>query len=124
MAPAATKTRGLSRMQAEMPLGDFLVAYLNRLGVRHIFGLPGDLVLGLFHRFGRAKKGYYTAVMIRIRVLARYIHAGDRYDPGHDLAHHLEAPTLAEIRNCFKDGARHKLGLYKLNTLKTRLWRC
>jgi len=36
-----------------MPLGDFLVAYLNRAGVTHIFGLPGDLVLGLFHRFGR-----------------------------------------------------------------------
>jgi indolepyruvate decarboxylase len=36
-----------------MALGDFLVAYLNRMGVRHIFGLPGDLVLGLFHRFGR-----------------------------------------------------------------------
>ncbi len=38
-----------------MPLGDFLVAYLRRAGVRHIFGLPGDLVLGLFHRFGRAR---------------------------------------------------------------------
>ncbi len=36
-----------------MPLGDFLVAYLERAGVNHIFGLPGDLVLGLFHRFGR-----------------------------------------------------------------------
>ena len=36
-----------------MPLGDFLVAYLKRFGVTHIFGLPGDLVLGLFHRFGR-----------------------------------------------------------------------
>jgi indolepyruvate decarboxylase len=36
-----------------MPLGDFLVAYLKRAGVTHIFGLPGDLVLGLFHRFGR-----------------------------------------------------------------------
>ena len=36
-----------------MPLGDFLVAYLKRVGVTHIFGLPGDLVLGLFHRFGR-----------------------------------------------------------------------
>jgi indolepyruvate decarboxylase len=35
-----------------MPLGDFLVAYLKRAGVTHIFGLPGDLVLGLFHRFG------------------------------------------------------------------------
>jgi len=36
-----------------MPLGDFLVAYLKRAGVTHLFGLPGDLVLGLFHRFGR-----------------------------------------------------------------------
>jgi indolepyruvate decarboxylase len=35
-----------------MALGDFLVAYLERAGVTHIFGLPGDLVLGLFHRFG------------------------------------------------------------------------
>jgi len=36
-----------------MTLGDFLVAYLKRAGVTHIFGLPGDLVLGLFQRFGR-----------------------------------------------------------------------
>jgi TPP-dependent 2-oxoacid decarboxylase len=40
-------------MRARMPLGDFLVAYLRRAGVTHLFGLPGDLVLGLFHRFGR-----------------------------------------------------------------------
>lgn len=40
-------------MRPHMPLGDFLVAYLKRMGVTHIFGLPGDLVLGLFHRFGR-----------------------------------------------------------------------
>jgi indolepyruvate decarboxylase len=38
-----------------MRLGDFLVAYLRRAGVTHIFGLPGDLVLGLFHRFGRTR---------------------------------------------------------------------
>jgi indolepyruvate decarboxylase len=38
-----------------MRLGDFLVAYLRRAGVRHIFGLPGDLVLGLFQRFGRSR---------------------------------------------------------------------
>ncbi|MBW2495329.1 MAG: hypothetical protein JRE43_11305 [Deltaproteobacteria bacterium] len=42
-------------MRSSMPLGDFLVAYLQRAGVRHIFGLPGDLVLGLFHRFGRSR---------------------------------------------------------------------
>jgi indolepyruvate decarboxylase len=40
-------------MRPTMPLGDFLVAYLKRAGVTHLFGLPGDLVLGLFHRFGR-----------------------------------------------------------------------
>ena len=48
-----TRGRGRSAMGPTMLLGDFLVAYLNRLGVTHIFGLPGDLVLGLFHRFGR-----------------------------------------------------------------------
>jgi indolepyruvate decarboxylase len=40
-------------MRPRMALGDFLVAYLKRHGVTHLFGLPGDLVLGLFHRFGR-----------------------------------------------------------------------
>jgi len=44
-----------SAMRATMPLGDFLVAYLKRAGVTHLFGLPGDLVLGLFHRFGRSR---------------------------------------------------------------------
>ncbi len=39
-------------MRARMQLGDFLVAYLRRAGVQHVFGLPGDLVLGLFLRFG------------------------------------------------------------------------
>ncbi|MEN8161078.1 MAG: thiamine pyrophosphate-binding protein, partial [Myxococcota bacterium] len=45
-----------SAMKPRMPLGDFLVAYLKRAGVRHVFGLPGDLVLGLFHRFGRERR--------------------------------------------------------------------
>jgi indolepyruvate decarboxylase len=47
--------RERSAMKPRMPLGDFLVAYLQRAGVTHIFGLPGDLVLGLFHRFGRTR---------------------------------------------------------------------
>jgi indolepyruvate decarboxylase len=42
-------------LRRRMKLGDFLVAYLTRAGVRHVFGLPGDLVLGLFHRFGAAR---------------------------------------------------------------------
>jgi indolepyruvate decarboxylase len=36
-----------------MPLGDFLVAYLRRIGVTHLFGIPGDLVLRLFVRFAK-----------------------------------------------------------------------
>jgi indolepyruvate decarboxylase len=40
-------------MKARMPLGDFLVAYLRKLGVTHLFGIPGDLVLRLFFRFGK-----------------------------------------------------------------------
>jgi indolepyruvate decarboxylase len=42
-------------MRLSMTLGDFLVAYLERTGVDKLFGLPGDLVLGLFQRFGRAR---------------------------------------------------------------------
>lgn len=53
--PARSRSRGRSTMRSRMPLGDFLVAYLRRAGVTHIFGLPGDLVLGLFHRFGRSR---------------------------------------------------------------------
>ncbi len=44
-----------SGLRERMPLGDFLAAYLWRAGVRHIFGLPGDLVLGLFHHFGATR---------------------------------------------------------------------
>jgi len=40
-------------MKPVMRLSDFLVAYLRRIGVRHIFGLPGDMVLGLFQSLGR-----------------------------------------------------------------------
>ncbi|MBY0278485.1 thiamine pyrophosphate-binding protein [Candidatus Binatia bacterium] len=35
-----------------MALGDFLVAYLRRIGVQRIFGIPGDLVLRLFSQLG------------------------------------------------------------------------
>ncbi|HVN64735.1 MAG TPA: thiamine pyrophosphate-binding protein [Candidatus Binataceae bacterium] len=36
-----------------MALGDFLGAYLRKLGVRHVFGIPGDLALKLFFALGR-----------------------------------------------------------------------
>lgn len=28
-------------MKRRMPLGDFLSGYLGKLGVRHLFGIPG-----------------------------------------------------------------------------------
>jgi len=39
-----------------MQLGDFLVAYLQKIGVTHLFGIPGDLVIRLFLRLG-ARRG-------------------------------------------------------------------
>jgi TPP-dependent 2-oxoacid decarboxylase len=38
-----------------MPLGDFLVAYLRKIGVTQLFGIPGDLVLRLFSRLGKPR---------------------------------------------------------------------
>src|SRR5215472_816742 len=43
---------GPARMKARMPLADFVATYLRRLGVEHLFGIPGDLVLRLFARLG------------------------------------------------------------------------
>src|ERR1700757_1561156 len=40
-------------MKRRMALGDFLVAYLRKIGVRHVFGIPGDLALKLFFALGR-----------------------------------------------------------------------
>jgi indolepyruvate decarboxylase len=42
-------------VRATMPLGDFLVAYLRKIGVTHLFGIPGDLVIRLFLRFGKRR---------------------------------------------------------------------
>ncbi len=35
-----------------MKLGDFVVAYLRKIGVQHVFGIPGDLALKLFLTLG------------------------------------------------------------------------
>lgn len=42
-------------MKRRMPLGDFLAAYLHKIGVSHLFGIPGDLALKLFFAFGRQR---------------------------------------------------------------------
>jgi indolepyruvate decarboxylase len=38
-----------------MKLGDYVVAYLRTIGVTHLFGIPGDLVINLFFKFDRPK---------------------------------------------------------------------
>src|SRR5689334_15026709 len=40
-------------MKRRMTLGDFVVAYLRKIGVSHVFGIPGDLALKLFFTLGR-----------------------------------------------------------------------
>ncbi|HEY6395657.1 MAG TPA: thiamine pyrophosphate-binding protein, partial [Candidatus Binataceae bacterium] len=40
-------------MKRHMKLGDFLVAYLRKIGVSHVFGIPGDLALKLFFALGK-----------------------------------------------------------------------
>jgi len=42
-------------MKSHMKLGDFLVTYLQKIGVSHLFGIPGDLVINLFFKFGRRR---------------------------------------------------------------------
>jgi indolepyruvate decarboxylase len=42
-------------MERRMKLGDYLVAYLKKIGVSHLFGIPGDLVINLFLKFGRPR---------------------------------------------------------------------
>ncbi len=42
-------------MKMCMQLGDFLVAYLRKIGVTHLFGIPGDLVIQLFMKFGKPR---------------------------------------------------------------------
>ena len=39
-------------MNERMQLGDFLVAYLQKINVSHLFGIPGDLVIQLFMKIG------------------------------------------------------------------------
>ena len=40
-------------MDTRMQLGNYLVAYLRKIGLTHLFGIPGDLVIQLFMKFGQ-----------------------------------------------------------------------
>ncbi|MEO8603356.1 MAG: thiamine pyrophosphate-binding protein [bacterium] len=52
----------MNPLRARMKLGDFLVAYLQHIGATHLFGIPGDLVMRLFLRFGE-KRGLKIITM-------------------------------------------------------------
>ena len=43
----------VSRVKRHMSMGDFLVAYLRKIGATHVFGIRGDLALKLFFALGR-----------------------------------------------------------------------
>ena len=47
-------------MQATMPLGDFLVAYLKRAGVSHIFGI---IILNCLPLIGHPASGSWGALI-------------------------------------------------------------
>ena len=62
---------------------------------------------GLFHRFGRARKGDHRAVVVEVGGTveqARAFHGGDG---GHDLVYHLGAAGFGEIGDTFNKGSRH-----------------
>ena len=52
-------------MEPKMKLGDYLVAYLKKIGVSHLFGIPGDLVIAICSpssvRRARAQGHYIVA---------------------------------------------------------------
>lgn len=40
-------------MKTHMQLGNYLLAYLHKIGASHLFGIPGDLVIQLSMKFGK-----------------------------------------------------------------------
>ena len=51
-------------MEARMQLGNYLVAYLRKIGLTHLFGIPGDLVIQLFMKFGQPR--IYGSLRLRM----------------------------------------------------------
>ena len=51
-------------MEAHMHLGNYLVAYLRKIGLTHLFGIPGDLVIQLFMKFGNPR--IYKSLRLRM----------------------------------------------------------
>ena len=67
-------------MDARMQLGNYLVAYLRRIGLTHLFGIPGDLVIQLFMKFGQPHdiRVITSSHEPGARLCCRWIRAGHR----------------------------------------------
>jgi thiamine pyrophosphate-dependent acetolactate synthase large subunit-like protein len=52
-------------MEQRMKLGDYLVASLKKIGVSHLFGIPGDLIINLCRRFARGT-GHRNRKVVRL----------------------------------------------------------
>ncbi len=42
-------------MKNSIQIGDYLIQQIYAHGVRHVFGIPGDYVLGFYERLSRSK---------------------------------------------------------------------
>jgi indolepyruvate decarboxylase len=49
------ETLGLMVMKSTMRIGEYLIQRLYAYGVRHVFGIPGDYVLGFYDQLSRSK---------------------------------------------------------------------
>ena len=72
-------------MKRHMALGDFLVAYLRKIGVSHVFGIPGDLALKLFFALGRKHgiEDHHAVARAGRRFRRRRLRARDRQNRRH-----------------------------------------
>jgi TPP-dependent 2-oxoacid decarboxylase len=50
-----TRAAGLASNQSGPAIGDYLIARLYALGVRHVFGIPGDYVLGFYDALQKSR---------------------------------------------------------------------
>jgi TPP-dependent 2-oxoacid decarboxylase len=50
-----TRAAGLASSQSGPAIGDYLIARLHALGVRHVFGIPGDYVLGFYDALQKSR---------------------------------------------------------------------
>src|SRR6266478_2024942 len=44
-----------SQMKQPLSIGEYLIQRLHSLGVRHVFGIPGDYVLGFYDLLSKSK---------------------------------------------------------------------